>query len=366
MADLMVNKNDPMAVQAATQETIVCMSLDPSQASTAQPMAMAAAQRVLSGGRQETHIALLVLRDLVRRMSGMPGTRNIVLISPGFITPEEQTEKAEIMDRAVRANVVIGSLDARGLYTDVIDASRPVYDSLALRMKSQYEHDALRAQADVLAEMAAGTGGTFFENSNDLDAGFERVAAAPEFVYLLGFSPQNLKLDGSFHNLKVALKPATAMVAQARKGYYAPRHLATPEETAKEELQEAVFSREEQSELPVTLSTQFFKASDTSAKVTILMRVDARHLKFRRTEDRNCNELTIVSTLFDRNGNFVTGNQKRLEMRLKDETLAKRLENGLTVRTTFDVKPGVYMVRLVVRDAEGQLMSSVNGAVDVP
>jgi hypothetical protein len=53
-------------------------------------------------------------------------------------------------------------------------------------------------------------------------------------------------------------------------------------------------------------------------------------------------------------------------MRLKDETLEKRVGSGITVRTSFDVKPGSYLVRLVVRDAEGQLMSAENGAVEIP
>jgi hypothetical protein len=111
--------------------------------------------------------------------------------------------------------------------------------------------------------------------------------------------------------------------------------------------------------------TQYFKSSESNARVTVLMRVDAKKLKFRKEDDRNCNELTIVAALFDRNGNYVVGNQKRLDMKLKDETLAKRLDNGLTVRSSFDVKPGAYMVRLVVRDAEGQLMSASNGALDI-
>jgi len=53
-------------------------------------------------------------------------------------------------------------------------------------------------------------------------------------------------------------------------------------------------------------------------------------------------------------------------MRLRDETLANGLGSGITIRTSFDVKPGTYLVRLVVRDAEGQLMAATNGAVQIP
>jgi hypothetical protein len=218
----------------------------------------------------------------------------------------------------------------------------------------------------VLAELAYGTGGTFFHNSNDLDEGFRRVATRPEYFFILGFSPQNLKLDGTLHNLKVTLKNASKVTLQARRGYYAPKHIADPAETAKREIEEALFSREELHDLPVEMHTQFFKSSDELAKVTVLVRVNAKQLRFRKAEGRNRNDLTIASALFDRNGNYVAGIEKHLEMRLKDDTLENKLRSGLTVKTNFDVKPGTYLVRLVVRDTEGQLMSAENGSVEIP
>jgi VWFA-related protein len=364
-ADLIVNKNDPIATQAAVAEVMACQSLDPTMASTAQSEVQGFANQRLAQGEQETRVALYTINAVIRRMATMPGARLILLASAGFITTYyEQQDKTDLMDRAIKANVVIGALDARGLYVDGPDASQPT-PAAAIGLKLRYDREAARAQADVMAELAAGTGGTFFQNNNDLYAGFERVAAAPDFVYMLGFSPQNLKLDGSFHPLKVTVKNGLSLNIQARKGFYAPRHLADPNETAKEEISEALFSREEMTDLPVSLMTQYFKSSEQNARVTVLMRVEAKKLKFRREDDRNCNVLTIATALFDRNGNYVVGNEKKLEMKLKDETLAKRLDNGLTVRSSFDVKPGDYMVRLVVRDAEGELMSASNGALSI-
>ena len=68
----------------------------------------------------------------------------------------------------------------------------------------QYQLASATSDADVMAELASATGGTFVENSNDYVGGFKRIAAQPEFIYVLGFAPQNLKLDGSYHTLKVS------------------------------------------------------------------------------------------------------------------------------------------------------------------
>jgi VWFA-related protein len=366
MADLIVNKNDNQALQAGVLEMAACMPNAPG----AEQMVRMAAQQQLSMGDHETRVSLSVIKDSVRRISAMPGKRNLILVSPGFYAPFDMfQDKTEIIDRANRSNVMISALDARGVYVLIPggDASQPSGFNLdAERMKSDFRRQEAFLQNDVLAELAEGTGGTFIHDNNDLDEGFRRVDARPEYLYMLAFSPQNLKLDGTFHKLKVALKEQNKATLQARRGYYAPKRLDDPAETAKQEIQDALFSREAMHDIPMELHTQFFKASQDSAKVTVLVRLDVRHIHFRKVDGRNRNDLTIVSGLFDRNGNYVTAIEKKLEMRLLDATLEKRVSSGITVRTSFDVKPGSYLVRLVVRDAEGQLMSAENGAVEIP
>ena len=316
----------------------------------------------LNDNFQRTYISLNVVKNIIRRMSVAPGQRTIMFISPGFLTlaPEYFQEKTEILDLAIRSNVVISSLDARGLYTD------PSLDVSRASSRGGPNLTTAMLASDILAELAYGTGGGFFQNSNDLDEGFRRLAAAPEYIYLLGFNPQNLKSDGSFHQLKVTLKNFRDVNLQARKGYYAPRKQDDAEETARQEIESALFSREEIREIPADLTTQFFKAGEQAAKVTVMIHVDMKPLHFRKSEGRNRDDLTLVAGLFDRNGNYLHGIKKVIEMRLKDETLVRLQTRGITVRDTFDVKPGIYLVRMVVRDAEGQLMSAGNGAVNIP
>jgi len=51
---------------------------------------------------------------------------------------------------------------------------------------------------------------------------------------------------------------------------------------------------------------------------------------------------------------------------LLDTTYTRLSRSGFTVKTSFDVKPGTYLVRLVVRDAVGAQMAARNGAVVIP
>jgi VWFA-related protein len=395
-ADLIANKNDPAALQVAESEYLTChppsqsfqlaamanpkLSYDQwvlQQMQQAEPIVRGYATRVLATNDRDTRLALTVLNDLVRRMARLPGGRTIVLASSGFLlTDDYRTEEADFMDRAIRANVTINALDARGLYVIVPggDASTPSSVSASFGMnvdaqrgiKMQFATTGALAMGDVMGELADATGGVFFHNNNDLAEGFKRVAAQPEFIYVLGFSPQNLKLDGSFHALKVTLSKGTSgYQLQARRGYFVRRQATDPAELAKQEIEEAVFSRDEINNLPVEMHTQFFKTSAANAKLSILARVDIRHLRFHKAEGRNLNTLTVMGSVFDRNGNYVTGNQKTIDISLTDQRL-ESISNGVTVKSTVDVAAGSYVIRLVVRDSEGQLMSALNGVVDIP
>ncbi len=367
LADLILNKNDPIALAAESREAMACGAASTTQ--SAASMVMATSAQVLSVAEADTQISLAVLKNAVQRMAAMPGQRTIILVSSGFlVTPTYRQYEVEAIDRAIRANVTINTLDARGLYAVVPggDASQSNTSLVAAANKTRYDTEAALAESDVLGEIADGTGGIFFHNNNDLQEGFRRTGATPEFMYVLGFAPQNLRYDGTFHNLKVTVQDSKGLTLQARRGYYAPRHAADPAEDAKEEIRVALFSREEISDIPIELHTQFFKPTDENAKLAVLAHVDLKHLHFKKTDGRDRNTLSIVSAIFDRNGILVGAIQKDIEMKFKEETFEAHIAPGVSMKTSFNVAPGSYIVRLVVRDSEGQTMAARNGVVDIP
>jgi VWFA-related protein len=375
MADLIVNKNLPEAISAATQDALHCSQLTAAHESAAQALQSArllvqtSAQEALISGESETQLVLGSVKDVVRRMASVPGQRAVVLVSPGFLTLEMESQVTDIIDHALRGNVIVSTIDARGLYAvppfgDVSQQNKPSTPS-ASTQEAIYELDAESASDNVLSDLAESTGGTFFHNSNDLERGLKQAAEAPAYYYVLAFSPQNLKYDGRYHRLSVKLTNPAKLSVQARQGYYAPKKAPDADQEAHQEIQEAIFSQEEMHDLPVDLHTQFFKPTDVDAKLAVLVHVDVKRLHFRKAEGRNNDNLIVVAALFDRNGSFITGNEKIVEMRLKDETLERRVESGVTLKTSFDVKPGSYLVRLVVRDTEG-LISAENGAIEIP
>ena len=369
-ADLIQNKSDSQALAIAAEDAVQCaFNGDETKIAQATQMAQSAAMRVLNLGDGETEYAYRHIEEAIKQLSAMPGQRVMVFVSPGFIPSTLWSETSDLIDRASHAGIVINTIDARGLYTpDLLGdiANPPQGTALTAGISASYRLAAQTAQDEVLQQLAYGTGGTFFHNRNDLDEGLREAVAAPPLSYLLGFSPQNLKVDGRFHGLKVSLISKQKYSIQARNGYYAPKTIPNPVEAAKQEIREAIFSQEELHDVPVDLQTQFFKKDATSARLSVLTHFDVKNIHFRKEQGRNADVLTIATAIFDDNGNFVTGGEKTVQMKLLDTTYNRLSRSGLTLKSSYDVKPGTYMVRLVVRDGEGAQMAARNGAVVIP
>ena len=369
-ADLIENKRDTQALAVATEEALQCaFSGDTRQLAQAQGLAEAEAMHTLTVGDTQTEYAFRHIEDALRRLSGMPGQRVMMFVSPGFLTTTLHAEMSDMMDRAIRAGIVINTVDARGLFAPEVlgDISDPPVDTVKTAgFKSTYRVQSELAQGDALGELADGTGGTWFHNRNDVDEGMRQAGAAPAITYLLGFSPQNLKIDGRFHLLKVTLANKQKANIQARRGYFAPRTLKDPIESAKQEIQEAIFSQEEILDLPLELHTQFFKKDAAEAKLAVLSHLDLKSFRFRKSEGRHVDDVTVATAIFDENGNYITGGEKIVQMKLLDATYDRLSKPGITIKSSFDVKPGSYLVRQVVRDAEGTQMAARNGAVTIP
>ena len=385
--DRIINGNDQDALAVAENDLLGCPDAlealprvgAPGQYNSPDPAMLASLARMdaikeLATGFQDTRNTLLILKGLVRRMSAMPGSRNIVLVSPGFyLITDHRTDEMDLINSAIRSNVVISTLDARGLYAltpgdraEDRPSGNPTGDSREPTLKRDWALQTVRADQDILEEMARATGGNYFHDNNDFYSGLKRAATQPEYIYVLGFAPQNLKLNGSYHQLKIVLKNDAGLETQARRGYFERNHLEDPAQEAKEELQEAFFSREEMRELPVVLNTQFFKTSDQKARLSILARIDAKHLRYKKSDGRNDNTLTVLGGVFDGDGKYVVGTQKIVNLNFKDQTLDALPDGGITVKTNLDVASGNYIVRLVVRDSEGNVMSALNTAVVIP
>ena len=363
MADLIYNRRDMLAYGLAAMDAKNC-----GRPYGSYEELISRARQAVQNGDILTRASLDSIGNAVARLASMPGERIAVVISPGFfILDGLSDQQVGLVDRAIRASVVINAIDSRGVFTaGAAQAADPGHDSSKIRQKLQYSRMEAFTLSDSLASLADSTGGALYQGSNDMNDGIARTSAAPDIMYVLSFSPLDLKTDGKLHHLNVTLKSARGRNLQFRKSYFAPQAATDPAERAKQEIEDAFFSRDEVHDLPAALETQFFKTPNGDATISAVAKLDVKTLSFRRENDRNLDNLTIVTGLFDADGNFMSGVQKLVELRLRDSTIQSRLASGLGVKETFAVHTGKYIVRMVARDSEGGLLTSQSALVEIP
>jgi VWFA-related protein len=180
---------------------------------------------------------------VVEQLARDGGRRTMVLISDGILLapgrilfglletyfPEfRSTRKLEsmhdamepIFKLALKANVVIYTIDSRGLYASPgDDVSRNVVASAVNRVNREWSAIATE-EGMTLSEIADATGGRAFKNSNDLFAGLERAFADGREYYTLAYVSTNGAQDGKFRKIEVRVLDGKA-VANAKRGYWA-------------------------------------------------------------------------------------------------------------------------------------------------
>jgi VWFA-related protein len=393
MANLVDTVNDQDAFQVIVEDTLHCgFGGDSSSNSMAVSMAKSAVRQTIAMAQADNNVVYDHMLASLRWVAGMPGERTLIFVSPGFSLAQDRTRLSQIMDLATKNRIPINTLDARGLYvpgqgdiasggipnTPISGVVQPVVSvpspgikttptaNLGGRMNTTYRATAEDEQALVLGNLADGTGGTFFHHSNDLAGGMKTMATPPAYSYVLAFSPQTPKMDGSFHKLKVELTGNQKYEIKARAGYYAPKKSEDPEEQTREDIEQAVYSREEIADIPMDLRTQYFMKAADDAQLAVVTHLNVKNLHFQDVSDRKCNKLTVVTAIFDNNGNYVLGQEKTVNLKLSAKGYDHVVTSGLAFKTTFDLKPGNYLVRQVVREAEGSQMSARTGSVEIP
>ena len=203
----------------------------------------AEAEQVAGMDRYYTVTLLSGLRNLVRELSKGTEHRTLLLISDGFQlspgrdawamlaayhfpgnapTPSRlQSEFEDVVKIASRSNIIINTIDSRGLYTPSWTDASTSGPTISVASDVMSTMNELQAEAGMtLTEFSAATGGTSYQNSNDILAGIRKAVAEGRDYYTLGYVSTNAAMDGKFRNITVEVK-GRKITLRAKRGYWA-------------------------------------------------------------------------------------------------------------------------------------------------
>jgi hypothetical protein len=292
-------------------------------------------------------------------MEKMPGRRTMIMASSGFFSIPNQVQHAQdkMIDGAIHAGIIINTLDAKGLWASG-DMSQG-YDMMKHMdnnsLLGTIEND---VSDDPLAAIAYGTGGKFFHNSNDLDGGLRDIAALPAASYVLGFSPEDAKDNGTFHNLKIKLPNHHDIHIEARPGYFEPTKQEALPGVKFQKLNKEVMSADTLIEIQTELTTNSGTLATGEPALKVNVHVPGKSLYFKKINKLHNERVIFITALFDMQDHFLAGTEAVMDMNLKDATFAKLSHDGVDAKSTLQAPSGTYRLRQVVQEVIGGHIST--------
>jgi VWFA-related protein len=328
------------------------------------PYVMRRATEEYLKARTRNRATLAALERALRPLAATRERKTVVLASDGFVYDMQEEAFARVTEAARRANAVIHFLDARGLvapslYSAQFDAPPDVSTVGAVLADSSLD-------AEGAETLARDTGGYAVHNTNDLTDGVERIAVESRNYYLLGFSP-DVPRDGRFRKVQVKVR-GKGLNVRARRGYYAPGGApAAPRKADRGKdlaFQEALDSAAYAPDLPLRMTAYVLGEQDKDrARTLVAVDVDVNEVSFEEQEGQLRGALDVLLVVAQRE----TGEFFRYDQRVD---LARKPGNGATSWYTllreFELKPGGYQAKIVVRDPRTQKLGSVAYVFDVP
>jgi VWFA-related protein len=225
-------------------------------------------------------VRLRALKTLAEALQPIQQKKALIYFSAGMERSgtDNQVELRAAVNAAVRANVSIYPVDARGLQAVVPGGSARQASRGGLAAFSgsavSRQFSQLAAQQETLTSLASDTGGTAFTDTNDFGEAFARVERDISSYYLLGFSSTNTNRDGRYRRITVRVRNRSGLKIQAKEGYYADRDFAHTARNDREvQLQEQLGAAIAATDVPLFVTTGWFRLAPDKYYVPISVAV---------------------------------------------------------------------------------------------
>lgn len=341
MADLIINKKDFSALNAAFQQMLRCGP--PMPPSIGHAIVKVEAERILRVEREQTLATLKLLETALVNMAAFRARNEVIILSTGFTVLSERIELERLLNRALELRITISAINVHGVHAGRFDASRH-------SPSPSYVERSLQSRSDTLANLAETTGGRYITNTNAIRDGLQTLAEEPQFTYLLAFVPKDLQQGRQYRKLRVEVVGTKDLVVQARRGYFS-RTTANATDT-RQVIREAMMSPTDIDEIGLSVVTTY---QMERRALTVLARVGGPGIEFAECGDRTCNALTVVYGLFRGDGTYVSETTRKAELRLDASALKRFRGEGIQLAAEFKVPQGPYTARVVVVDQNGRI-----------
>jgi VWFA-related protein len=302
---------------------------------------------------------LAALQTAVKMLGNLNEKKSLVYFASGLRLNgvDNQAQLQATTNAAIRANVALFPVDARGLVAGAPlgDATQGSPGGLgmysgtsALAASSNFQKS-----QDTLYALGADTGGKALLDYNDLGKGIQQAQQAITSYYIVGYYTTNVNLDGKFRRVKLSLANNLAANVSYRQGYYSGKQFAKFTAVDKErQLEDALMLGDPITELTLALEVDYFQLNRAEYFVPVTVKVPGSELARARKGGAEHTLIDFIGEVKDEYGTTVSNVRDKVNIKLTGETAEQLSKQPVQYDTGFTLLPGAYTIKVLARDDE--------------
>jgi VWFA-related protein len=315
---------------------------------------------------------LAALTALAREYGEYPERKSLVYFSGTVQTTgsENQSQIRATIDAANQANMTIYTVDAVGLTalppggtaSQRGGGARGIFSGRD--MMGQF--DALSASQETLTTLAHDTGGTSFQDTNDLAPVFDKVVDDTRTYYVLGYYSSNAIEDGKFRRIRVEVTRPGLKLSH-RPGYFASKQFSKLTQRERDrQLEEALEVDRPFSDVPFILQAASFRESGRATMVPVSLQVAGDGIRFEEKSDRREAHFEFLARVMESSGRIAAVARDTVQVRLPIQKAEKIQSGQILYNTGFQLRPGEYKLKFIVRDNSTGRLGSFEQGLSIP
>ncbi|MEK6335188.1 MAG: VWA domain-containing protein [Acidobacteriota bacterium] len=325
--------------------------------------------QISAQSRVDTMQTVAVLQSLMESSAALPGRKLVFFLSDGFMTGPRSTDTSlqQATRLAARTGAVIYSVDMRGTMLDSsVDASHNDYVDMGSR-HAGVSIGETTAPRDPLNTLASETGGRLIINSTDLNNDLAEAVRETTDYYMLAWRPSSEPERLGKSKVEVSIPGRPELKVHWRRNYFvnqttsasAPlKNSAATSVTPEIELLVALGSSRPQRDLPTALSVGYLQ-SESGPVLKASMQTAREAFNF--SDPKQKVDLDVIGAAIDDRGLIYTFKQV-----LTVTAAPEAPETPVIWNQQFNIKPGLYQVRVAVRERGSGRSGSAMQWIEIP
>jgi VWFA-related protein len=313
---------------------------------------------------------LLALQSIMQTLGKIPQKKSIIYFSNGITQSgvDNQSALRAATATAVKSNVSIYPMDIRGLQAFPPGGEA---QSASLHGVGAYSGQSVlndlsgnASSQDTLATLASDTGGKAFFDSNDFSGVFSQVQKDSSAYYVLGFTSTNPAKDGRFRRLRVQVNRADLKL-EYRSGYYSGRDFLHLNRADREQqMGDEMAAELPQTDVALFAGAAYFRQDDSHYQLLVSLVIPGSQIPFVQQKDRDNATIDIIGEV--RAGGKLPVGQLRDTVKLALDTSRQVRRKNVQYNTTFQLAPGSYHLKFVVRENQTGRLGTFESDVQIP